>query len=66
MEAKICDRCGRTYTTNNVYKTRLTSLVDHIGAIAFMTYDYKRDDIVDLCDGCVGDLMNFLNNPKEK
>lgn len=67
MKAKICDRCGGTYTTNNLYKTRITNPSDHIGGISFMTYDYKRDDIVDLCDFCIGELFKFLNNePEEK
>lgn len=66
MKAKICDRCGKTYTANNRIPTNCMIHGSYIGGIAFVTYDHGQDDVLDLCDSCVEMLCNFLNYNKEK
>ena len=57
MDAKKCDRCGTYYDENKKHKT--TGRV-HGGTISGFctTAQSSYDKCFDLCDDCVGSLLN--------
>lgn len=66
MKAKICDRCGKTYTHNNKVPTNSRIHGSYIGGIAYVTYDHDIDAVSDLCDSCVEMLFkDFLSYEKD-
>ena len=57
MDAKKCDRCGKYYDENKKHKT--TGRI-HGGKIDgfCITARGSNDKWFDLCDDCIGDLLN--------
>lgn len=66
MKAKICDRCGCTYTSNSKHQThgRIKGL--YIGGIAYTDYDHHTDAVSDLCDDCIDDLIIFMSKRPQR
>ena len=54
-EAKICDRCGRTFIGN----TSLNNLF-HIGGDVTISVNGYRNREYDLCDECLNDFYKFM------
>lgn len=57
MQAKKCDRCGKFYTENENKYIRCCNSVDRVSVCA----SGNVYDTYDLCDDCVNQLMEFLN-----
>lgn len=58
--AKKCDRCGKYYDKNELYKTSVNGCKTVIDGVAFSV---KCDDITDyhdLCDDCITLLKQWL------
>lgn len=62
MKAYICDRCGKTYTDNNKVATSGKIQGSYICGIWLNAKFDRIDKSVDLCDDCIVDLFQFLNN----
>lgn len=65
-DAKQCDRCKNFYIRNIALKTNGRISGSYIGGMAMATPDGDCDIWYDLCDSCVRDLHEFLNNYKSE
>lgn len=70
MDAKVCDRCGKTYFTNrglvaNNVKNGETVYIDGVSFISRYDGVLHSDACIDFCDDCVSDFCEFLDNGKE-
>ena len=57
-----CDRCGKTYEKNERYQTRGSVEGSVLSGITTITGMGLRDESYDLCDKCIGELLDWLRN----
>ena len=57
-----CDRCGKTYEKNESYQTRGSVEGSVLSGITTITGMGLRDESYDLCDECIGELLDWLRN----
>lgn len=57
-----CDRCGKTYEKNERYQTRGSVEGNVLSGITTITGIGLRDESYDLCDECIGELIDWLRN----
>lgn len=57
-----CDRCGKIYEKNERYQTRDNVAGGVISGISTITEVGLRDESYDLCDECIGELLEWLHN----
>lgn len=57
-----CDRCGKTYEKNERYQTRGSVEGSVLSGITTITGMGLRDESYDLCDECIGELLDWLRN----
>ena len=57
-----CDRCGKTYEKNERYQTRGGVEGSVLSGITTITGMGLRDESYDLCDECIGELLDWLRN----
>lgn len=57
MKAKVCDRCGVTYTDNDREgEANCVIIANEVNG----GYNYIR--AFDLCDDCISSFMSFMND----
>lgn len=61
---KKCDRCGKHYDENITFKTCEPFFNYILTGIATVDQSHESDKIYDLCDDCIADLFEFLNNER--
>ena len=61
MKAYVCDRCGETFIEN---KTPTNGRIHggYLFGVSFVTERREIDWTSDLCDECLEDLFDFMNN----
>ena len=66
--AKKCDRCGKYYDANIFHNPRSVEQdYRHIGGVKTSVVEGMwTDESFDLCDYCIDDFYNFINEFKEK
>ena len=57
-----CDRCRKTYEKNERYQTRGSVEGSVLSGITTITGMGLRDESYDLCDECIGELLDWLRN----
>ena len=57
-----CDRCGKRYDMNERYQTRGGVEGSVLSGITTITGMGLRDESYDLCDECIGELLDWLRN----
>ena len=62
LERIQCDRCGKTYEKNERYQTRGSVEGSVLSGITTITGMGLRDESYDLCDECIGELLDWLRN----
>lgn len=62
MKAYICDRCEETYTINDIFPTQGRIKGNFLAKIALLDRGGNFDASLDLCDDCLSDLFEFMNN----
>lgn len=62
--AKKCDRCGIYYDKNTDHKTTGRLIGSIISGVATIDRMCDRDKSYDLCDNCLTDLFEFLENKR--
>lgn len=62
MKAYICDRCGIAYTKNKTFPTVGRISGSYIAGMALLSFSGNIDKTFDLCDVCLEDLWDFLDN----
>ena len=56
-----CDRCGKTYEKNERYQARGDAAGNVLSGITTVTWIRLRDESYDLCDECIGELLEWLH-----
>lgn len=62
--AKKCDICGRYYDKNTKYTSSGRLAGSIISGIATTNRIYEKDKCYDLCDKCLTELFEFLENKR--
>lgn len=62
--AKKCDRCKNYYDENTKYKTKGRLIGSIISGVATTNRIYEKDKCYDLCDKCLTELFDFLENKR--
>lgn len=62
--AKKCDRCGRYYDKNIKHKSSGRLIGSIISGVATTNRIYDNDNCYDLCDKCITELYEFLENKR--
>ena len=68
MDAHKCDRCGKYYDNNVLFKAEDIESATIVGVRArfYKNNNYGSDKAYDLCDDCIMDFYKWINEIVEE